>query len=82
MHSQFKRAIGVELLGVMQHISNLKKKNLLHTCYTAKTNNSQHRWNPKQTGRSVGIGMQSIHHTSPGYGIFEQFRNGYEYSMP
>eukprot|EP00956_Cyclotella_meneghiniana_P007589 scaffold10223_cov61-Cyclotella_meneghiniana.AAC.2 len=61
MHSQFKRAIGVAIARANANATH--KLVLLHyvrainepAAYTAKTNNSQHRWNTSQTGRSSWI---------------------------
>ena len=82
MHSQFKQGVviawgnAIHKLARLHYLSATKTKE--SAAYTAKTNNSQHRCIPNQTGQSSWC----AEHTSPEYEIYEQFRNGYEYSMP
>ena len=81
MLQQFKRAIGVAIVrGNAKHkLARLHyvRATAAEAAYTCRTNHSDKKWNPRQTGRASWFSQ----HVPEGYGTFEQFRNGYDFSV-
>ena len=82
MLQQFKRAIAVTTVnGHGSHIlSRLHyvRDTLREAFETCHTNHSNNRWTPDQQNRASWF----CKHTSDGYAMFEQFRNGHYFHMP
>ena len=81
MLQQFKRAIGVAIVrGNAKHkLARLHyvRATAAEAAYTCRTNHSDKKWNPRQAGRASWFSQ----HVPEGYGTFEQFRNGYDFSV-
>ena len=81
MHQQFRRAIGVALVrgNALHKLARLHyvRATAREAAYTARAHHSENRWRPGDSGGANWF----REHTAPGYGVFEQFRNGYDFSV-
>ena len=81
MLQQFRRAIGV---AIIQGQANHKLARLHYVratreeaAATCRANHSNNKWRPGQSSRASWFSE----HIPEGYDTFEQFRNGYDFSM-
>ena len=81
MLKQFRRAIGV---AIVRGNANLKLARLYYVRATAEeaaatcgANHSNNKWRPGQNSGASWF----TEHVPEGYGAFEQFRNGHNFSM-
>ena len=81
MLKQFRRSIGV---AIVRGNANLKLVRLHYVRSTAeesvatcRVNYGNKKWRPGQNSRASWL----TEHVPEGYGSFEQFRNGYDFSM-
>ena len=81
MLQQFERAIGVPIVcGNAKHkLARLHyvRATAAEAAHTCRTNHGDKKWNPCQTGLASWFSQ----HVPEEYGTFEQFRNGYDFSV-
>ena len=81
MQQQFRRAIGVAIVrgNALHKLARLHyvRATAREAAYAARANHSDNRWRPGDSGGPSWFRQ----HTAEGYGVFEQFRNGYDFSV-
>ena len=81
MLQQFRRAIGVAIIrGQANHkLARLHyvRETREEAAATCRANHSNNKWQPGQSSRASWF----LEHIPEGYDTFEQFRNGYDFSV-